>query len=1018
MNLRTHKIIVIIALALVLCTGATLLAQALFQAFSDDVSGTVNVTPPAVDGSAYYVVVNNEQDLIEATKAITYNDPASNARADANVGRCIVLLGADITLNNDLTVTRDCHIDLGGKSLDLNGYAINVFHTYSGAFLIANGNLVSTKTEGKPATQVKGTVNVNTPHAAVLVDATYSADQITLNTTALSDEMVCMSALSMVCAHLSNSLGDHGVYGLLNEITADGCKLPVMSAFGCSHANGCAFITSDADLPYWFFGYQDIQITYTSSDAAVMNNYGKVTGTGVTTLTAKVTYNGVTKEAPFTVHVLGSDSDYAKAAIAILQHDLSSYKKGDNYNFDTPVALPHTMVVGNQVVNMTYAASGSSAHVSTPDGAQYTLYTTTSETAVDLTITATSGTSSATGTIPTTGHASDVEETEYTKANRIIKQLFGGGITIYKDEDDQGAAYYTSQSLAYDVNDYPDNYDFTGIVFELIGDNHASYDITGTNPNQTLVVTGTPEQYVYMDTVYLRATVTINAIPIVINVPVNIVDKTVAAEGGTVAQFLPYYHYFNQLFSTTTGNYTYRDFTFPTGYPNSQVQIEFYLVDPDDYTFSALATDYLTVSKVNGEWSFNIDPEKIGRTDQELILGYRYTLDGSKWENFDAGKADGKFTYLTIPGVLNTTEDVVDEALYGMLFKIYHPEALLDEDTDTWDYTYKTDYILTSRLNRVVDQTQLNFSSTGVTTVKNYKGIEFLSGATGINLDGALTRGTTTNFTTMTTYLTQMTNLEYLNLANNNIQDSEGGFNFGATTDVIAPLTVLTKMNEIHLENNVIHDFTSLIDFPELKTAYVYGNVPTFNGFGIGFIDNMIADVLQQVYGSVGATNTATFAALHATGTTIYNKTNGDDPVAFTPEAETTNMYLAFSNIEYQDKLYEGVPIESVWATMSTDPQAYGIAKKMPTNYATYKNGAQSSGTFENKISFEKISDTEFALVYTDYIIAKPSDDSDNLWGYIFGTNQELAFEYSVKFRFKVTRVDANGNPIVKTPTT
>ena len=61
-----------------------------------------------------------------------------------------------------------------------------------------------------------------------------------------------------------------------------------------------------------------MQISYSSSDTSILDNYGKIgknaDGTvkgGVVTLTVTVTYNGVSDDASYVVHVLNSDADYA-----------------------------------------------------------------------------------------------------------------------------------------------------------------------------------------------------------------------------------------------------------------------------------------------------------------------------------------------------------------------------------------------------------------------------------------------------------------------------------------------------------------------------------------------------------------------------------------------------------------------------------------------------------------------------------------------------------------------------------
>lgn len=1069
---KTNKIIVSIALTLVLCTGAALLAQAFFQAFNQNASGTVTVTPPAnTENDNVYIEVDTEAKLIAATK-----DPQYNASGDQSVTatRKIILLTADVTLNSDLLITRDCHIDLGGKTLDTGDYAVTVYHTYTGTFIITNGNLI-------------GTLNVNTPNAAVLVDSsvnTADTTVLTQNVEAISPAAVCKAALSMVCAHLSNNL-DHGIYGLLgyNETK---CTLPNYSEyFGCEHT-GCCFSVGTPDLPYWFFGYDELKITYTTASA-----------NGVDTLTASVAYGTATDSQGFIIHNI-SATDYenlAKAAQAILLKQLQPYKKTleDNskiYEFRTAILLPDTISIGSVDVPMTYTATQGSVTDN--------LYAPAEKGSLEIGC----GPFVEDGeiykqSIPTNGTVTELLDSVYTKANRVIKELFGSEIVIEKD-----GTSYIPQTWTDDHESIPSAklYGVKDIVYARSNDTNDFYYLTEPtkeNPTWTLGVKDgkNPEQY--LDKVFLQATVTIDdngkEEKIVFNIPIRC--QEVATGGDTVSQFLPYYHYFNEIFTQRTdGNYTYNTFYMPTKYTDGSPAIAFYLVDVNNvagggaykfYEFND--TNAIAINKILGvaetedryinvshpqtgtdadnkpiydetRWQFTIDPEKIGRTDRTLVFGYWYQFEGESGKLFENLKtpANGKYTVLTIPGVLNTTADVPDATLYEKLFKIYHTEAY-DSETNTWSYTYKTDYILTSRLVQAVDETQLNFKDN--TAITNFKGIEYLSGATGINLQNS---GIDEDDLAL---IAKMTNLEYLNLANNGLSD---GQDFNVNTDLVGQLTTLTKLKKLHLENqtygsgenayipnpNVIYDFTALQEFEVLKEVFTYGNTPTYTAFQnsgqiLQAIGNLLTNVLRQVYGSEGATNIAAYSVLHANNVMVYHK-NATTP--FAPSGSTSNNYSAFTNIEYQDKLVENANIGLVYQNLSTNPAAYGFEYKPERTIVTYDTaGNKTTGTFYNEVRFVPIlktyyvldddgnkipvldndknpvmddegnpvyetqvetaaNATEFALVYTDYVYVVP--ESGDFWASLLGTTDPLAFSYTVQFKFSVTRVDANGNPL------
>ncbi len=1016
MNLKTHKIIVSIALTLVLCTGAALLAQALFQAFTGDVTGTVTVTPPEkVDGSTVYVKVATEADLIKATKDEIYNSPEDISDA---AKRVIILLTEDITLTQDLLITRDCHLDLGSKTLDTGDHAVTVYHTYTGAYVIANGTL-------------SGTINVNTPNAAVLIDEdSVNKDALTANVTAASAEAVRNAALSMVAAHLTNVLDDHGIYGMLTA----GCTLPDFTTiYGCAHQNGCCFLAEDPDLPYWFFGYDGLKFTYETTAAD-----------GVETLSATVTYDGASTKQDFIIHKVTTAEEQSKAAAAIVLKELSPFyvEASGEYNFSTPVLLPSKVALGQTTnVEMTYTTTAG-----TLSGNKYS----PAESDGNLTINGST-------TIDTSGSISEVEETDYTKANRVIKELFGGGIVIQK-EINSGVVSYTEQSLAYDPADFPAEYEISEITFALINnDEFGDYEIKDgvlrVRKNAAGdTYEGAPEEHSLVK-VFLQATVlmhkdTANEVAITISIPITC--KDVQDPGGQVAQFLPYYYFFNRMFTeVTSGNYTYTTFRMPTQYVSGNPQIMFYVVDPNTanadggYTFIDATTQttysFLTVAKDGDEWVFTIDPEKIGLTDQEVIFGYGYKFsDDSGYEIFSyKDGATGKYSKLVVPGVVNKgnvdTEgfgDIPNPALYEFIYKIYHSE----------DETYEaaTDYILASRLTHEVnlkadatndgwadtDNIVLNFEGKQATFVTSvpanadydpFEGLELLDNALSINLANS---GITVE---ELQYVAGMENLQYLNLSNNGFKDGNN-FTPDENSNVVAPLVPLTKLKELHLENNTLYDLSYLQDLESLETAYVYGNYPTVTIFGDGFlsfIDDLLTGVVQGIYGSEGTVNIATFSAI-CYKTDIYNTVVNGTPQLFSPSADGSNAYMGLMNIEYQDKLAQNASIELIFANMSKDPEMYGLDKHELYCYTLSRNGtlSQQQTTHTNSISFEYEGDattaTEFSLVYHDFVSTDQYKEGEGA----LETSKTVAIEFTVKFKFKVTRVDANGNPIVETPTT
>jgi len=59
--------------------------------------------------------------------------------------RIVFKLVNDITIEDNLVVTADCHIDLNGKTLYLNGNYLALSHAYYGNTVVKNGKIVLDK---------------------------------------------------------------------------------------------------------------------------------------------------------------------------------------------------------------------------------------------------------------------------------------------------------------------------------------------------------------------------------------------------------------------------------------------------------------------------------------------------------------------------------------------------------------------------------------------------------------------------------------------------------------------------------------------------------------------------------------------------------------------------------------------------------------------------------------------------------------------------------------------------------
>ena len=84
--------------------------------------------------------IGAEETEINGAAAVTGKFNDFSGKTESN-GRRILRFSADVTLVSDLTITADCHIDLNGKTLYLNGHDLAISHTYAGSFVLSGGTI-------------------------------------------------------------------------------------------------------------------------------------------------------------------------------------------------------------------------------------------------------------------------------------------------------------------------------------------------------------------------------------------------------------------------------------------------------------------------------------------------------------------------------------------------------------------------------------------------------------------------------------------------------------------------------------------------------------------------------------------------------------------------------------------------------------------------------------------------------------------------------------------------------------
>ena len=316
------------------------------------------------------------------------------------------------------------------------------------------------------------------------------------------------------------------------------------------------------------------------------------------------------------------------------------------------------------------------------------------------------------------------------------------------------------------------------------------------------------------------------------------------------------------------------------------------IVDKNDVTAEMVASGNL-------RYKITINKNYVLESVSTVGLYYEYKMN----ENSDWTTEGDFISYFNLPGIFRfgDNERFKDQTLFDYIkgLPVYGSQT--------------TDYFDTKLLIN-----EATFDVSGK-TIESFKGLEAFKNVTSLNASHS---GFTTNDIK---YVAKMDSLETLNISNNNLKDySESlmGFPTGTKADFISELASLKYLTTLDVSNNQIYDFSGLVNLPAIKTIYLQKNLFEYTVSFFGFpID--IGAIVNQIYGSKGALNTAVYTQLLAKEVEIYNDVDaGGNPIKFVSEGEVAAIYRNLTNVEYQNKLANGVKIETLFAS-----------------YCTYENG-------------------------------------------------------------------------------
>lgn len=638
------KSIIIVVTALVVAALCSVSALAFFTSdFFNRISGSVTQNGT---GDAAVVDVASFAELWEysvgAAQPAVFNDPD----AVTDVGERVILrFTRDITLENDIIFTSDCHIDLGGHTLYLNGRSLTVSHTYSGTAMLKNGRVIvdaaadtmsaagtsagtsadtSADTSSADTTSAStsvstraGRIYFNTPNAVAFTesltyarsDGTALAESDVVTDISAEQNVIAYGALSLVAEKLANGTDVARVYPTYDELTAltsfpaslFHTTKPCATKGGEDSRETCVFVFGDLDLPTHILAYDGVTVAYSSSDTAVLDNFGKVTvssaGIQTVSLTATVSRDGAAiGECTFRVHVVDpkSDAQLVEAGQTLAAGYLSHWYDADAdvYTFKRSLQLPARLyVTSDRYIGFDYRLFTDDTtavdNVLTAVN-DYTCLLEPATTVKFLDVTASAGTQSVTTRYDVTASDAGLIRTQVSYAQDFAVNNYGGQITLRVTEDENGVLTFDSKALKTPETGGA-NSKIASIAYSLINDTNDLYALDGcdaaldrTSEDGLLYVkyaqTGrNPLDYVQTVQLNCHFTFTDGA-----TADIQIPVKCVRGGGDNIAEFLVYYNYYDQMFFTVTGCYTVKSFDMPfaTGDTNGDFAVCYDLLTP------------------------------------------------------------------------------------------------------------------------------------------------------------------------------------------------------------------------------------------------------------------------------------------------------------------------------------------------------------------------------------------------------------------------------------------------------
>lgn len=598
-RITTKTIAVIVAVVMLVACGAAS-AYALFTSeWFKTITGQISN-----NGSVTTVEVSSYADLYKYVGGKADGSLFNNGSATTTTAQRIVLkFTKDITLEDNLVVTADCHIDLNGKTLYLDGNYLVLSHAYYGSTIVKNGKIVLDKyvekTDDATTTElVLGKLYFVTPNAAASVeDVSFALRSGTAKTAA--DCVVDLGANQAVLAYnalriVTNKLAN-GVDGLVNTPDFDTLATKTDTEFAADtllyakacYADGdnaekhaCVFAFADLDLPTHVLAYDGYTVEYTSSNTAVLTDFGKVTPSadGIVTanLTVKVKHNGtIVGQTTLSVHIVDvtSNSQLLACGKSLVNAYMAGFysQQESTYLFKRSAQLPRKVGTAGHYAELAYKtfSDGQLTNEVTDTIKTYDNYVMLEPTSAVkyLQVTVTANGDSSTLVYSVTASDAGLVRTQASYAQDFVVENYGGKISLSRTGDTTATTPdFTTKTLITPKTGNAHE-SIVSILYSLINDTNSLYTLTGCgsaltadSDNGLLSVAEGKNPLNYIQTVQLNCKFTFdNGEVVEIQIPIECTSD----QSQNINPFLVHYNNYDQMFFTNTACYTTKTFEMP-----------------------------------------------------------------------------------------------------------------------------------------------------------------------------------------------------------------------------------------------------------------------------------------------------------------------------------------------------------------------------------------------------------------------------------------------------------------------